>query len=67
MAVPAAKGETFVEEKFLHDLVNLKDTQEAISGMSAWCLRNRKNAYKISRCWLKVIKKVSRIPFLAFC
>ena len=39
-------------------LVNLKDTQESIQGFSGWCIRNRKSAYKMARCWIKVIKKV---------
>ena len=29
-----------------------------VQGLSAWCLKNRKYAYKISRCWAKVIRKV---------
>ena len=40
-------------------LVNLKDTQESIQGFSGWCIKNRKAAYKMARCWIKVIKKVS--------
>jgi len=48
----------FEEEKFMKTIVNLKDTQESIQGVSGWCITNRKFAYKIARCWLKVIKKV---------
>ena len=48
----------FEEEKFMKDLMHLRDSQEAIQGLSGWCIRNRKNnAYKIARCWLKCIKK----------
>ena len=50
--------EKFEEEKFMKNLVNLKDTQESIQGFSGWCIRNRKSAYKMARCWVKVIKKV---------
>ena len=49
----------FEEEKFMKILVNLKDTQESIQGFSGWCIKNRKAAYKMARCWIKVIKKVS--------
>ena len=50
--------EKFEEEKFMKNLVNLKDTQESIQFFSGWCIRNRKSAYKMARCWIKVIKKV---------
>ena len=50
--------EKFEEDKFMKNLVNLKDTQESIQGFSGWCIRNRKAAYKMARCWIKVIKKV---------
>ena len=58
-------GSGFEETKFMKDLVNLKDTQDAIQGLSAWCIRNRKSAYKIARCWLKCVKKgaVFFIPY----
>jgi len=29
-----------------------------LQGLSGWCLRNRRHAYKISRCWSKVVKRV---------
>ena len=32
--------------------------QESIQGFSGWCIKNRKSAYKMARCWIKVIKKV---------
>ena len=50
--------EKFEEEKFMKNLVNLKDTQDSIQCFSGWCIRNRKSAYKMARCWVKVIKKV---------
>ena len=73
------RSDKFEETQFLRDLVNLKDTQEAIQSLSLWCLKNRKKklilyiiyfystfsilfnrryAYKIARCWLKVSRKV---------
>jgi len=51
-------GNAFEEAKFMKDLIHLRDTQESIQGLSAWAIRNRKNAYKIARCWLKCTKKV---------
>ena len=42
----------------MRELVNLKDNQESIRKLCEWCLRNKKSAYKIARCWLKVVKKV---------
>jgi len=50
--------EKFEEDKFMKILVNLKDTQESIQGFSGWCIRSKKSAYKMARCWIKVIKKV---------
>lgn len=44
----------------MKELVHLRDTQEAIQSLSAWCLKNKKSAYKIARCWLKVVKKGKR-------
>ena len=55
----AGENDKFEEEKFMKILVNLKDTQESIQGFSGWCIKNRKAAYKMARCWIKVIKKVS--------
>ena len=52
----------FDEEKFMKDLIHLRDSQDAIIGLSGWCIRNRKNnSYKIARCWLKCIKKGNSI------
>merc|ERR1719341_867966 len=52
------ENDKFEEEKFMKILVNLKDTQESIQGFTGWCIKNRKAAYKMARCWIKVIKKV---------
>ena len=53
----ASAKDSFEEAKFMKELVHLRDTQEAIQSLSAWCLKNKKSAYKIARCWLKVVKK----------
>ena len=53
----SATKESFDDVKFMKELVHLRDTQEAIQSLSAWCLKNKKSAYKIARCWVKVIKK----------
>jgi len=50
--------ESFDDVKFMKELVHLRDTQEAIQSLSAWCIKNKKSAYKIARCWVKVTKKV---------
>jgi hypothetical protein len=50
-------SEKFEETKFMKELVNLKDTQDAVQCLSGWCIRNRKFSYKIARCWLKCAKK----------
>ena len=55
------ENDKFEEEKFMKILVNLKDTQESIQGFSGWCIKNRKAAYKMARCWIKVIKKVLKV------
>ena len=53
----ANSKDNFEEAKFMKDLIHLRDTQEAIQTLSAWCLKNKKSAYKIARCWLKCVKK----------
>ena len=39
----AVRSDKFEETQFLRDLVNLKDTQEAIQSLSTWCLKNRQD------------------------
>ena len=41
-------------EKRLH---GLKDSQESIQGLSAWCLERRQHHKKIVATWLQVLKK----------
>ena len=50
-------ADKFEEAKFMKELVNLKETQEAVQSLSGWIIRNRKFSYKIARCWLKCCKK----------
>lgn len=38
-------------------LSNLKDTQESIQALSAWCLQNRSHHKKIVTSWLAVLKQ----------
>lgn len=38
-------------------LTNLKDTQDSIQAMSAWCLQNRSHHKKIVASWLIVLKQ----------
>ena len=56
-SLSAGNEKGFEETKFMKELVHLRDTQEAIQGLSSWCIKNRKSAYKIARCWLKCVKK----------
>ena len=57
-----ASSEKFDEAKFLRELVHLKDTQEAIQSLSVFCLKQKKSsAFKMARCWLKVVKK-AKLP-----
>lgn len=42
---------------FEKKLSALKDTQESIQQMSAWCLQNRQHHKKIVNSWLNVLKR----------
>ncbi|XP_063699516.1 regulation of nuclear pre-mRNA domain-containing protein 2 isoform X2 [Culicoides brevitarsis] len=48
----------FDSEAFEKRLKNLKDTQDAIQGCSAWCLINHVHHKKIVTAWLQVLKQV---------
>uniref|UniRef100_A0A336MKE7 Regulation of nuclear pre-mRNA domain-containing protein 2 n=1 Tax=Culicoides sonorensis TaxID=179676 RepID=A0A336MKE7_CULSO len=48
----------FDVEGFEKKLKNLKDTQEGIQGLSAWCLLNHVHHKKIVTAWLNVLKQV---------
>ncbi|KAL0099738.1 hypothetical protein PUN28_019860 [Cardiocondyla obscurior] len=48
----------FDAEQFERRLHALKDSQESIQGLSAWCLDRRQHHKKIVATWLQVLKKV---------
>jgi hypothetical protein len=45
------------EKKFCEKLVNLKDTQDSITGLSKWCLSKRVAHKQIVKSWLKTLKE----------
>jgi hypothetical protein len=47
----------FDVEFFERKLYTLKDSQESIQGLSAWCLERRQHHKKIVATWLQVLKK----------
>lgn len=49
--------EDFDVAQFEKKLMNIKDTQESIQHMSAWCLQKRSHHKKIVRSWLNVLKQ----------
>lgn len=55
--------ETFDVEAFEKRLKNLKDTQEGIQGLSAWCLLNHVHHKKIVTAWLNVLKQGTFFEF----
>ncbi|KAI5711027.1 hypothetical protein M8J75_013463 [Diaphorina citri] len=48
----------FNDQFFEKRLLNLKETQDSITGLSAWCLQHRESHKAIVGTWLKVLKKV---------
>ncbi|XP_011703573.1 PREDICTED: uncharacterized protein LOC105459332 [Wasmannia auropunctata] len=55
---PAMASNDFDAEHFERRLHALKDSQESIQGLSAWCLDRRQHHKKIVTTWLQVLKKV---------
>lgn len=51
----------FDSTEFEKRLTNLKDTQDSIQHMSAWCLQNRVHHKKIVSSWLLVLKQGNKI------
>lgn len=52
------RGETeFDSLEFEKRLLNLKDTQDSIQAMSAWCLQHRTFHKKIVTSWLGILKQ----------
>lgn len=47
----------FDSVEFEKRLSNLKDTQESIQALSAWCLQNKSHHKKIVTSWLLVLKQ----------
>lgn len=47
----------FNEIDFEQKLLKIKDTQESIQGLSAWCLQKRAYHKKIVAAWLNVLKQ----------
>lgn len=56
MEKSSAKGD-FDSVDFEKRLTALKDTQDGIQGMSAWCLQNRVHHKKVVNSWLTVLKQ----------
>lgn len=56
MEKSSSKAE-FDSLEFEKRLTNLKDTQESIQALSAWCLQNRMHHKKIVASWLIVLKQ----------
>lgn len=54
---PAPPSEKFDVDLFESRLEALKDTQEGIQQMSAWCLQQRANHKRIVASWLNVFKR----------
>ena len=52
-----AMANDFDAEQFERRLHALKDSQESIQGLSAWCLDRRHHHKKIVTTWLQVLKK----------
>lgn len=52
------ESEEFNTLTFEKKLMQLKDTQESIQGLSSWCLKQRSHHKKIVASWLNVLKRV---------
>ena len=57
MATSSSNGAVFNEHSFEKKLLNLKDTQESIQGLSTWCLHHKIHYKQIIQCWLAVLRK----------
>jgi hypothetical protein len=44
-------------ERFEKKLLNLKDTQDSITGLSKWCLSKHAAHKPIVKSWLKILKE----------
>lgn len=59
-------SEEFNSVDFEQRLTGLKDTQDSIQSMSAWCLKYRTNHKKIVSSWLNVLKQGKQITVTLF-
>lgn len=50
-------AKAFDADDFEKRLTALKDTQDSIQAMSAWCLQNRSSHKKVVNSWLAVFKQ----------
>lgn len=50
-------SQEFDNELFERKLQMLKDSQESIQSLSAWCLERRAHHKRIVSTWLQVLKK----------
>lgn len=62
MEKSSSKAE-FDSVEFEKRLSNLKDTQDSIQALSAWCLQNRTHHKKIVTSWLLVLKQGKIISY----
>lgn len=53
----ARNGTQFNDSHFEKKLLNLKDTQESIQNLSAWCLSHKSDLHHIIKCWTRAFKK----------
>lgn len=56
-AIAQATEPEFNAIQFEKKLMQLKDSQESINSLSAWCLEHRIHHKKIVIAWLSVLKK----------
>lgn len=61
-AMEKASGKAEIDmTEFEKRLTNLKDTQDSIQALSAWCLQNRGHHKKIVASWLLVLKQGKKL------
>lgn len=66
MEKSSSKAE-FDSVEFEKRLTNLKDTQDSIQALSAWCLQNRSHHKKIVTSWLVVLKQGKSLQLRYSC
>lgn len=58
--------DTFDSADFEKRLTGLKDTQDSIQSLSAWCLKNRASHKKVVSSWLSVLKQGECVVLIGF-